>query len=60
MNGKGDKPRPFSVSYEKYAENFDRIFNKKKNKKDNEELNGFYTEKIDKETIKLLKSYAKD
>jgi len=25
MNGKGDSPRPFSVGYETYARNFDRI-----------------------------------
>jgi hypothetical protein len=28
--GKGDKPRPFSVDLEKFAENFDLIFNKEK------------------------------
>jgi hypothetical protein len=28
--GKGSKPRPFSVSQEEYANNFDRIFNRKK------------------------------
>jgi len=30
-NGKGSKPRPYSVSYEKYADTFDDIFRKKKN-----------------------------
>lgn len=29
MNGKGSKPRPFSVGYDKYAENWDNIFLKK-------------------------------
>ena len=29
MNGKGSKPRPLSVSYDKYADNFDSIFRKK-------------------------------
>jgi hypothetical protein len=29
MNGKGSKPRPFSVKYEKYAENWDSVFSKK-------------------------------
>jgi hypothetical protein len=29
-NGKGSKPRPLSVSYNKYADNFDDIFRKKK------------------------------
>lgn len=28
--GKGDKARPFSVDLEKFAENFDLIFGKKK------------------------------
>lgn len=28
-NGKGSKPRPLSVSYEKYSDNFDAIFRKK-------------------------------
>lgn len=28
-NGKGSKPRPLSVSYDKYADNFDSIFRKK-------------------------------
>lgn len=27
--GKGDSPRPFSVSLDKFAQNFDRIFGKK-------------------------------
>jgi hypothetical protein len=30
QNGKGSKPRPLSVSYDKYADNFDNIFRKKK------------------------------
>ena len=30
MNGKGSKPRPLSVSYEAYGDNFDIIFGKKK------------------------------
>jgi hypothetical protein len=30
QNGKGSKPRPLSVSYNKYADNFDDIFRKKK------------------------------
>ena len=29
MNGKGSKRRPLSVSYDKYADNFDSIFRKK-------------------------------
>ena len=28
--GKGDRPRPYSVSQEEFANNFDRIFGKKK------------------------------
>ena len=31
--GKGDSPRPFSVDAEKFAENFDLIFGKKKEQK---------------------------
>jgi hypothetical protein len=30
--GKGDTPRPFSISLEKFAENFDLIFGKKETK----------------------------
>jgi len=30
MNGKGSKPRPFSVKIEKYGQNWDEIFRKKK------------------------------
>jgi len=30
MNGKGDMPRPFSVSKEQFDENWDRIFSKPK------------------------------
>ena len=29
MNGKGSKPRPFSVSQEEYANSFEKIFGKK-------------------------------
>jgi len=29
MNGKGSKPRPFSVKYHQYSENWDNIFNQK-------------------------------
>lgn len=29
MSGKGSSPRPFSVSQDKFAENWDRIFGKK-------------------------------
>lgn len=31
MSGKGSAPRPFSVSQEEFANNFDRVFGKKKN-----------------------------
>ena len=30
MAGKGDKPRPMSVDRKTYEDNYDRIFNKKK------------------------------
>lgn len=33
MSGKGSKPRPFSVSQDKFAENWDRIFGKPKKDK---------------------------
>lgn len=29
MNGKGSKPRPFSISYDQYADNWDNIFSQK-------------------------------
>ena len=29
-NGKGSKPRPLSVSYKRYGDNFDDIFRKKR------------------------------
>ena len=29
MNGKGSKPRPLSVSYDTYSDNFDSIFRKR-------------------------------
>jgi len=32
QNGKGSKPRPLSVSYNKYADNFDSIKGMGKNK----------------------------
>jgi hypothetical protein len=31
QNGKGDKPRPKSVDYNTWCNNYDRIFRKKKN-----------------------------
>lgn len=34
--GKGDSPRKRSVPYEVYANNYDRIFKKKRRKKKNE------------------------
>lgn len=30
MNGKGSKPRPYSIKYSQYCENYDNIFRKKK------------------------------
>ena len=35
--GKGDKPRPFSVDLEKFAENFDLIFNNKEKQDGNKD-----------------------
>ena len=31
--GKGSKPRPFSVTQDKFSDNWDKIFNKKKKSK---------------------------
>tara|TARA_B100001093_G_scaffold235306_1_gene225575 strand:+ start:273 stop:374 length:102 start_codon:yes stop_codon:yes gene_type:complete len=33
MNGKGDKRRPMKVPKDKYEQNWDKIFKKKKEKK---------------------------
>ena len=33
QNGKGSKPRPYSVKYSTYCENWDNIFRKKPSKK---------------------------
>lgn len=30
QNGKGSKPRPYSIKYTQYCENYDDIFRKKK------------------------------
>ena len=49
-NGKGSKPRPYSISYNKYCENFDNIFRKNKPK-----YESIYTnKKIKKEKDKSL------
>lgn len=50
MNGKGDKPRPLSISYSEYADRWDKIFGKKDD--------GFYPEKTDKKTIEILKKFS--
>lgn len=34
MSGKGSSPRPFSVPRKKFDENWDKIFGKKKDKKE--------------------------
>jgi hypothetical protein len=44
--GKGDKPRPFSVDLEKFADNFDLIFGKKKQAKIEEVDDGVYVIEI--------------
>ena len=38
MSGKGDRPRPIK-DRKKFEENFDRIFNKRKEKKDANKTN---------------------
>ena len=38
MSGKGDKPRPMK-DRKKFEENFDRIFNQRKEKKDGNKTN---------------------
>lgn len=35
--GKGQKPRPYSVSMQEYGEKYDRIFNNDEENKDKEE-----------------------
>jgi hypothetical protein len=51
--GKGDSPRPFSVDLKKFAENFDRIFGKKKEAKIEEVDEGVYVVEVtDKENEK--------
>lgn len=34
MSGKGSRPRPFSVSQQEFADNYDKIFGKKSNSSD--------------------------
>jgi hypothetical protein len=36
QNGKGSKPRPYSVKYSQYCENWEVIFNKNKTKDQND------------------------
>lgn len=36
-NGKGSKPRPLATDYNTYAENYDRIFGKKKKQEKNDD-----------------------
>lgn len=44
--GKGDKPRPFSVDLEKFAENFEAIFGKKKKANIEEVADGVYVVEV--------------
>ena len=37
QNGKGDTPRPFSISLEEFGDNWDKAFSKKKQNNENEE-----------------------
>lgn len=37
MSGKGSKPRPFSVSKEKFSQNWDAIFSKSKKENNNKQ-----------------------
>ena len=39
MNGKGSKPRPYSVKYTQYCDNWDNIFGKKKEIKNDKATN---------------------
>ena len=39
MNGKGSKPRPYSVKYTQYCDNWDNIFGKKKETKNDKATN---------------------
>ena len=50
MSGKGSSPRPFSVSQDKFAENFDRIFRKDKRLEEEQKLEDDEFERIAKLT----------
>lgn len=39
QNGKGSAPRPLSVSWNEFSENWDRIFGEKKDEKDKKRKN---------------------
>ena len=54
MNGKGSKPRPLSVSYDKYADNFDSIFRKKYTVEVKELSNGDRFIELPEELIKQI------
>jgi hypothetical protein len=47
--GKGDKPRPLSISYEEYANRYDAIYGKKDNKDKESLLNLTEEEEIEAE-----------
>ena len=50
MSGKGSSPRPFSVSQDKFAENFDRIFRKDKRLEEEQQLEDDEFERIAKQS----------
>ena len=54
MNGKGSKPRPLSVPYENYGDNFDSIFRKKHIVQVKELPDGDQFIELPEETIKSL------
>ena len=50
MSGKGSSPRPFSVSQDKFAENFDRIFRKDKRLEEEQQQEDDEFERIAKQS----------
>jgi len=53
MSGKGSKPRPFAVSQEEYAKNFDAIFRKP-------DPRILEDQKNEDEAFKYIESYQKN
>ena len=50
MSGKGSSPRPFSVTQDEYANNFDRIFRKDKRLEEEQQQEDDEFERIAKQS----------